>query len=336
MRLPTNVVVVLSLVTSLAAGAGAQIARPTTCTTDTVRLETTSGVIVGSLVCPAAPTALPVPMVLLLSGSGPTDRDGNSALAPGRNDALRMLADSLAARGIASVRYDKRGVGASRGAARAESELRFDAYVEDAAAWIHQLRDDRRFSTITVVGHSEGSLVGMLATRAAGADGFVSLAGAGRPAGQVLRSQLAAGLPKPLLEEADYVLGILEAGRTTDSLPPGIAQVPPIARLFRPSVQPYLVSWFRYDPAVELARLAVPVLVVQGSTDLQVAPSEASALVRARRDRTRLIVEGMNHVLKLVPADPAAQMRSYQDPSLPVPSQLVDAIVTFIGQVRPR
>jgi pimeloyl-ACP methyl ester carboxylesterase len=315
--------------------AGAQQAPDAACGSDSLRLTTPTGTLVGSLACPPGGLGRArVPLVLVLAGSGPTDRNGNSALLPGRNDGLRMLADSLAARGIASVRYDKRGVGASRSAASSEAMLRFDSYVDDAAAWIRQLRRDRRFGTITVVGHSEGALAGMIAAGVAGADGFVSLAGPGRPAGRVLRSQLAASLPRPLLDETDRVLEALEAGRTVDSLPPAIAAVPVLAQLFRPSVQPYLVSLLRRDPAVELARLRIPVLVVQGTTDVQVAPSEASELVRARAGLMPVLVDGMNHVLKLVPAEPAAQARSYQDPSLPVPGPLVEPIATFVRALR--
>jgi fermentation-respiration switch protein FrsA (DUF1100 family) len=109
-----------------------------------------------------------------------------------------------------------------------------------------------------------------------------------------------------------------------------LALAPALQRLFRPTVQPYLISWFRHDPVEELARLRIPALVVQGTTDTQVSPEDAKALAGALPGLTPLIIEGMNLVLKLVPQDPAAQARSYQDPTLPVPGSLVSAIASFV------
>ena len=292
------------------------------CNTDTVHLSIPAGILVGSVRCPA--TSGPWPVVLFISGSGPTDRDGNSAALPGKNNGLRQLAEALAARGIASVRYDKRGIGASRAAASSETDLRFDMFADDATAWAQQLRTDRRFTTVTVAGHSEGSLLGMLATRRANADAFVSIAGVGRPAAQVLHEQLLTRAPAALVAEADRAMARLVAGQTADSVPPTLAA------LFRPSVQPYLISWFRYDPLAEIRRLGVPVLVTQGSTDVQVAIEDARLLAGADPKAVLTIIDGMNHVLKMVPSDPAAQLRSYSDSTLPVAPALIDVIGTFV------
>ena len=150
---------------------------------DSLKITTRGCTIYGTL---ALPTGIseknPQPIVLIIAGSGPTDRQGNSK-PPVNPNSYRMLADSLAERGIASLRYDKRGIGQSKSTDIKEENLRFDDYATDAADWLRLLRTDRRFSKIVVVGHSEGSLVGMLASREAGADGFVSLAGAGRRIG---------------------------------------------------------------------------------------------------------------------------------------------------------
>jgi pimeloyl-ACP methyl ester carboxylesterase len=272
----------------------------------------------------------PWPVVLLISGSGPTDRNGNSPLLPGENNSLRMLAEALATRGIASVRYDKRGIGASKAAMGSEADLRFEMFADDAAAWTQQLRADPRFSTVTVAGHSEGSLLGILATQRANADAFVSIAGVGRPANQVLHEQLVVRAPAALVAEADRAMARLVAGRTADSISPSLAAI------FRPSVQPYLISWFRYDPSAELRKLGVPVLIAQGTTDIQVSVEDARLLAKADPKATLVIVDGMNHVLKMVPADQSAQVKSYSDPALPVAPQLIDAIATFVNGVRRR
>ncbi len=292
-----------------------------------IRLETPTGIIHGTLLLPGVST--PAPVALLIAGSGPTNRDGNIGGMPGGNNSLKLLAEGLAARGIASVRYDKRGIGESAAAAPSEAELRFETYANDAAAWIRQLRQDRRFSSVTVVGHSEGSLIGMLAAREAGADAFVSIAGISRPASQVLRDQLKPQLPTELWKESERILASLEAGRTVDSVPPTLFA------LYRPSVQPYMISWIRYQPAQEIAKLSVPVLIAQGTTDIQVSTAEAQALKQAMPKAELLIVEGMNHVLKAVEADQAKQIASYTDGALSVVPELIERVSAFVRTVPP-
>ena len=292
-----------------------------------IRLETSTGVVTGTLLLPGARS--PAPVALLIAGSGPTNRDGNTIVLPGANNSLKLLAEGLARQGIASVRYDKRGVGESAAAAPGEGDLRFGTYVDDAAAWIRQLRQDRRFSTVAVVGHSEGSLIGMLATRQAGAHAFISVAGIARPASLILRDQLRPQLPPGLWKESERILASLEAGRTADSVPPMLFA------LYRPSIQPYLISWIRYNPAQEITKLSVPVLIVQGTTDIQVTTGEAQALKQARPSAELLIVEGVNHVLKAVEADRSKQMASYTDPALPIAPELVERVSTFIRAVKP-
>lgn len=292
-------------------------------TAEEVKLATLTGTLHGTLLVPPRGDAR-VPVALLIAGSGPTDRDGNSKGLPGRNDSLRMLAETLAANGIASIRYDKRGIGASAAAGTSEADLRFDHLVADAAGWIRQLRKDPRFSTVTVIGHSEGSLIGMLAARDASADRFVSVAGAGRSAPAILREQLKPQLPKELWDESERILGRLLAGQT-------VADVPPmLAMLYRPSVQPYLISWFAHDPAKAIAQLAVPVLIVQGTTDIQATRADAEALRLAAKKGELALIAGMNHVLKKVDEDRGRQLASYSDPSLPLHPDLGPRVAAFI------
>lgn len=293
-----------------------------------ITLKTATGDIYGSLVVPSGSGTHPV--VLIVAGSGPTDRDGNSpiAVAPGKTlhpDTYKLLAAALAADGIASVRYDKRGIAASAGAmaGHAESDYRFDTGIADAAAWINMLRVDPRFSKVIIVGHSEGSLVGMVAAQRAKAGGFVSLEGAGRPAAAVLREQLTErGVPIAMF---GAILDSLSAGKTVDSTPPALAA------LFRPSVQPYLISWFHYDPAAELRKLPYTTLVVQGTHDIQVTLNDAKLLASAPGAKL-LLVDGMTHVLKIGPADASAQVAGvYTDGSVPLPPELVSAIAAYVG-----
>ena len=290
-------------------------------------LETPDGKLYGTLEVPAGGKA-PYPVVLIISGSGPTDRDGNSAVIPGANNGLKYLAEGLAAEGIASLRYDKRGIAESRAAMKSESELRFDTYIEDAVLWGRRLREDRRFAGLFVAGHSEGSLVGMVAAQRLGADGFVSIAGAGRRADALILSQLKSQLSPELYARSEAALKSLAEGRTAADAPQELAA------LFRPSVQPYLISWIKYDPAKEVAKLNAPVLVAQGTHDAQITVEDAKLLAAAKPGARLLLVEGMNHVLKLTPADPRQQMASYGDPSLPVAPKLLAELVAFVKGVR--
>jgi pimeloyl-ACP methyl ester carboxylesterase len=280
----------------------------------------------SSLLLPKDPGKA-VPVVLMLSGSGPTDRNGNSPMLPGKNNSMQMLAEGLAENGIASLRYDKRGVGESAKAMVAEADLRFETYVDDAVAWCEQLRGDKRFSVVVIAGHSEGSLIGMLAAKRCNAGGFISIAGAGRAAADILRTQLAGKLPPELATQSDEILKNLEAGKTTDNPPEALAA------LYRSSVQPYLISWFRYDPAKSIAALTVPVLIVQGTTDLQVSVDDAKRLAAASPKAKLLLVEGMNHVLKEVPPDREKQMASYSDPTLRLAPEFLVGVVDFVRKV---
>jgi pimeloyl-ACP methyl ester carboxylesterase len=295
---------------------------PATVIEEEATLAKATGNVVGTIKLPAA--RFPVPVAVIIAGSGPTDRNGNSPAIPGQNNSLRMIADALAEQGIASLRYDKRGIAGSRAAMTSEEELRFDHFVNDAADWIRQLRADKRFSTITVIGHSEGSLIGMVAARQASADGYVSIAGVGRPATEILMEQLSAQLPPPMLAQVADIMKKIEAGQKPDSVPPMLNA------LFRPSVQPYLTSWFAYDPATEIARLDVPVLIIQGTTDLQVKVEDANRLAAAKPGARLVIIEGMNHVLKAASGTLPEQMPSYGDPSLPVVPRLLSEVVTFV------
>jgi alpha-beta hydrolase superfamily lysophospholipase len=293
---------------------------------EAVQLTTSAGEVYGTLLVPSRGTAT-VPVALLVAGSGPTDRDGNNAGIPGANNSLRFLAETLAANGIASLRYDKRGIAASAAAAASEADLRFDHFVSDATEWVRQLRKDPRFTSVTVIGHSEGSLIGMLAARSAGADAFVSIAGISRSAPEILREQLRPQLPAELWSASERILASLTAGDTTADVPPELAA------LYRPSVQPYLISWFAYDPSVEMGRLTMPVLILQGDTDIQVPTKDAEALHRAAPHAEIAIIDGMNHVLKTVEDDRTKQIASYSDPDLPLAPELGTRIVAFIQRL---
>jgi pimeloyl-ACP methyl ester carboxylesterase len=289
-----------------------------------VTLATKTGTLHGTLLIPAG-AKNPMPVALLIAGSGPTDRDGNSPLLPGKNNSLKMLAEGLGQHGIATLRYDKRGVGASMSAMGKESDLRFTTYADDAVDWLEWLRADQRFSRRIVIGHSEGALIGVLAAQRSAVAQVVSVAGAGRPIGDVLDEQLSRMLPPEVVSDARRIMTELKAGRAVDTVPQALLMV------FRPSVQPYMISWLPIDPAQEVGRLTVPVLIVQGTTDTQVTKGDAERLADGHPRATLEIIDGMNHVLKEV-RETSKQAASYSDPALPLHPRLVESITKFIGQ----
>jgi hypothetical protein len=261
---------------------------------------------------------------LILAGSGPVDRDDN--LPGARSEKLKLLAQGLTARGIGTLRVDKRAIGASRAAARREEDLRFETYVSDAVRWLEVLRAEPCVAKVALIGHSEGALVATLtAQRVPDLSGLVAIAGAGVPAGAVMRRQFgAAGLPPELRDEADRILTGLENGRTVADTPPQLAA------LFRPRVQPYLMSWLGLDPAAEIAKVRAPVLVIQGTTDFQVTTDDARRLAAARSEAKLVVIESMNHILKKAPLDRKANLATYADPTRPVMPELVEAIARFL------
>jgi alpha-beta hydrolase superfamily lysophospholipase len=286
-------------------------------------LKTETGTLRASLVIP--PDKKAVPVVLIISGSGPTDRDGNNPAM--KNNHLKMLATELAMRRIASLRYDKRGIAQSQSAALAEKDLRFEHYIYDAAGWVKQLEQDKRFNKVIVLGHSEGSLIGIIATQETKADAFISLAGAGQKAGQLIRQQLQAQ-PQAVKDYAFPILDSLAMGKTVSNTDPAFAA------LFRPSVQPYLISWFQYDPQKEIARLTIPVLIMQGNNDLQVSLDEARLLAGAKPGSKLIVVDEMNHILKKSSLDMRVNMATYSNPDLPLVPPCAEAIAEFINSVK--
>lgn len=279
----------------------------------------------GTLLAPAAGTRA---AALIIAGSGPTDRDGNSPLGVSAS-SYRLLAEGLAAHGVATVRTDKRGVGESAAALTSEAELVFTDYADDARAWAAETARLTGQPCAWLIGHSEGALVA-LATVAGGDDsvcGLVLLAGAGRPIGAVLREQLATA-PEPLLGQALAILAELEAGRPVTEVPPQLAV------LFRPSVQPYMISWLPLDPAEMVAAYDGPVMIGHGATDIQVGVADANALAAARPDARLVVWEGVNHLLKIAPADRAANAATYRDPSLPLAPGVVEDVAAFILRER--
>jgi len=288
-----------------------------------IYLKTPRGNIYGELDLPAGSKKFPV--VLIIAGSGPTDRNGNQGTTIHTN-VYKMIADSLNKKGIASVRYDKRGVGESTTAMGSESELSFEDGINDAAGFVKILKADRRFSKVIVLGHSEGSLVGMVAALRAQADGYISVAGAGERIDLVIEKQIKA--QSPALAAKTKIL--------FDSLRNGYSVQPEadLLFLFRPSVQPYIKSWLKFDPQQEIKKLKMPVLIIQGTTDMQVSVEDAKWLKAADPNAKLVLIEQMNHVLKQSGMDANENSATYNNPTLALKSELVMSIENFVFSVQ--
>ncbi|MEI7597412.1 MAG: alpha/beta hydrolase [Bacteroidota bacterium] len=280
-------------------------------------LKTKSGDIFGTLTTPKKISNISV--ALIIAGSGPTDRNCNNPMM--KCDAYKKLAYGLADNNIASLRYDKRGIAESKAAGKSEADLRFDDYVNDAKEWIQLLKQDKRFSNVIVIGHSEGSLIGMIAST--NADKFISIAGAGQSADKIIKEQLSSQ-PKEVQDLSNPILDSLVKGKTVDNVNPMLNS------LFRKSVQPYMISWFKYDPQIEIKKLNIPVLIIQGTNDVQVTVEDAKRLSKANLKSQLVLIDKMNHVFRTVDGDKKANVATYSNSKLPLADELVKDIANFI------
>jgi pimeloyl-ACP methyl ester carboxylesterase len=284
-----------------------------------------SGPLKGTMVSPAA-TA---PVVLIIPGSGPTDRDGNNPMGV-KASTYRLLAEGLAKQGIASVRIDKRGMFGSAAAVPDANAVTIEDYAADVRAWVASIRERTGRKCVWVAGHSEGGLVALASARSApDICGLILISAPGRRMGDVMRAQLRANPANaPVLDDALSAIAKLEAGQTVDVS----SFHPALQNLFAPQVQKFLISLFSHDPAELIRRENRPVLILQGEDDLQVGAEDARRLAAARPSAKLILLPKVNHTLKEVPADDrAANMAAYADPSLPLAAGVAEAIAEFVS-----
>lgn len=292
-----------------------------------VLLKTLTGTLSGTVAVPSNVSGK-IPVVLIIAGYGAIDRNGNNAQAKLNANTYKQVAESLAKNGIASLRYDKRMVGQSIGAQK-EENLRFDDYTDDAIGFINLLKADSRFSKVIILGHSEGSLVGILASGATEEKvaALISVAGAGEPGEKVLKEQMKYQ-PSYLADGIDRVLDSLRRGRLNKKVDPQLYFVA------RPSIQMFLMSWCRFDPQKEIKALKIPVLIVQGGTDAEVGPINGEKLKKGASKGTLAVIPGMNHVLKEAPEDRQQNLATYNKPDLPLKPEFVTTMVNFIKALK--
>lgn len=272
----------------------------------------------GTLIIPE--TTEKPPLAIIIGDSGPIDRNGNQQMS--ENNSLRLLAEGLYENNIASFRFDKRIVKQMKRRSLDEKNTHFGDFIEDATAVLQYFKKDQRFSKIYIIGHGEGSLTGMVAAQN-GANGFVSIAGAGQEIDDVIIDQLAQQAPG-LVDNARSAFDDLRANGVAYNYSPGLASI------FRKEIQPFVFSWMQYNPNVEISKLKIPVLILNGDKDLQVQVSEAELLKNAKPDAEYKIIPNMNHIFKKIDGNDLENSKSYNIYNLPVMPELINSISDFI------
>lgn len=273
----------------------------------------------GTLLIPN--TATKPSLAILIAGSGPTNRNGNQNFL--KNNSLKKLAEGLSKQGIATFRYDKRIVKQIRNGT-IDKNIKFDDFVTDAKSVIDYFKASKDFKHLYLIGHSQGSLVGMLAAPE-GADGLISLAGAGQPIDKVIVGQIGKMAPA-LVEDSQRVFDTLRTGKTTPNFPPALSSV------FNLELQPFMMNWMQYNPQSVVHNLKIPVLIINGTKDLQVSVEEAELLQKANPKAQLVLVEKMNHILVPIDGDDLENTKSYNEPQRALSKELVPVIADFIKQ----
>lgn len=261
-------------------------------------------------------------LVILIAGSGPTNRNGNQMGT--QNNSLKFLAEGLTQKGIAVFSYDKRIFAQMMSKTLDEKTLSFEDFINDTKDVVSYFKSQKKYAKIVIAGHSEGSLIGMIASKD-NVDGYISLAGAGRSIDEIIVEQITKNSPS-VKEETIKNFALLKDGKTFENKNPLLESV------FRKSIQPYMISWVKYNPQNEIKKLRIPILIINGTKDIQVPPSDAELLNKANPKSTLKIIENMNHIFKEITVD-EDNIKSYSDPKLPVIPELIKEMATFINSI---
>jgi pimeloyl-ACP methyl ester carboxylesterase len=288
-----------------------------------LKIPTPNGDLGGTIALPADQSNMPA--VLIVAGSGPTDRDGNGSQYGLESNLYKLLAEGLAESGIASLRYDKRGVGASTSPEALQVPLVLDTYVQDVVLALEATEKINGVTAVFLLGHSQGGLLSILAAHEHAPRGLVLLESQGRSMADLISAQLhAAPVPDDLKTRADEIMDELQHGRSVADVPTGLTA------LFAPRLQPFMKSILSVDPGREIESLQLPTLIIQGTADLQTSMQDAQHLREGDPDAKLLELPGANHVLRDVDADREANLATYRNPDLPLDPKLLPALVSFI------
>jgi alpha/beta superfamily hydrolase len=284
--------------------------------TDSISINS---IINGTLLIPSQKKK--TPLAIIIQGSGPTDRDGNQSNL--KNNSLKFLVEGLYKNNIATFRYDKRLVKLIIEGKFNESDIDFNDFIDDSKAVSNYFKNDNRFSEIIIIGHSQGSLVGMIAAQENHISKYISIAGAGQEIDDVIVNQLEKQSPA-LKDNARQSFDDLRVNGVSQNYSPQLATI------FRPSLQNFMFSWMQYNPQTEIAKLSIPVLIINGDKDIQVQVSEAELLKNATPTSHLEIIPLMNHILKEIKGEYLENIQSYNKEDLPVMPILIETVSDFI------
>ena len=262
-------------------------------------------------------------LVIIIGDSGPTDRNGNQNFL--KSNTLKKLATALTSDSIASFRYDKRIVKQIR-RGNVNMKITFDDFVTDAKSVINYFKSQNIFSNIYVIGHGQGSLVGMLSLED-NVDGFISVAGSGKDIGDVIVDQVN-NTARQYIEDTRRVIKSLKEGKTTRDYPQALAA------MFNLETQPFMMSWMAYNPSKVIKNIDIPMLIINGTKDFQVPEEDAKLLANANTNSEFIVIENMNHVLFTIEGDNLENSKSYNESFREINSELTKTILSFIKSNR--
>ena len=259
-------------------------------------------------------------LVIFIGGSGPVDRNGNQIFA--ENDMLKKIASSLTNKGISTFRYDKRVV-KQINTKNMDEEILFDDFVEDTKSAINFFR--QTYDKIIIAGHSQGSLVGLLALDEKVA-GFISMNGAGQTIDEIIKTQITKSAPS-LANQTIDVLNKLKKGETTTDYPIALESI------FNIKTQAFLISWMKYNPSEIIKKINIPCLIIAGENDLQMDVSESVMFDKSAQNSKLILIKKMNHILFKIDGNKLENLKSYNNKNLKVAEEVIEGILDFIGQI---
>jgi len=278
-------------------------------TTQEITIQNQAIQLPGTLSYPAENS----PLIIWVHGSGGVDRYGNQP------QYIQQFRTAVNKKKIAFFSYDKRTANPNNRAFLKEGVL-FNDFILDVKEVVNHFKNDTRFNSITLVGHSQGSLTAMMALK--NVDNYISIAGAGETIDKILIKQLRA----QSLEYANIAKAHFKELKETGS----IKEVNPnLMAIFAKPNQEFWSSWIAVDPIKALKKITIPTLIINGDKDIQVGVENASKLKAVKPNASYAIIQNMNHILKDIQKE-ADNIKSYNSPEFPVSKQLIETIVSFV------
>ncbi|MFT6192803.1 MAG: pimeloyl-ACP methyl ester carboxylesterase [Polaribacter sp.] len=261
-----------------------------------------------------------IPLLIWVHGSGPVNRNGNQPAQNVKANYIKQFRDAVNKENIAFFSYDKRTANSKNREFLKDTQAKDFAF--DVEEVVNHFKKDKRFSEIILVGHSQGSLIAMLALDKV--DKYISIAGAGETVDKTIVKQLTA-------QSADF--GKIAAGHFKELKETGKVEDvnPNLLSIFAKPNQSFWNSWMQLDPVKEMKKIKIPVLIINGDKDIQVKIENANALHSANKASELVIIKNMNHVLKDIQQE-EDNIKSYYSAEYPISKELIKTILEFVKQ----